>query len=82
MKNVCLVRQASKILTTVNISLEQLDLILDMQLTPCSLLCKPLLQLVRQHWKCNSTFLSNTEKDLEKIIWYINPLAPEFSFKL
>jgi len=57
---------------TVNMSSEQLDTVLDMQLTPCQLLCQALHQLVGQHQKHNSTYHSNIEKDLEKKIWNSN----------
>jgi len=51
MKNVRLAQQASEMLMTVNMSLEQLGTILDMQLTPFHLLCQTLQQLVGQHQK-------------------------------
>jgi hypothetical protein len=59
-------------LMTVNMSLEQLETNLNMQLTPRYLLCEALQQLVGQHQKHNSTFLSKKEKDLEKKIWNSN----------
>ena len=72
MKNVCSAQQASGMLMTVNMSLEQLRTNLDMQLTPFRLLCQALQQLVGQHQKHNSTFLSNSERDIGKKIWNSN----------
>lgn len=72
MKNVCSAQQASEMMMTVNMSLEQLGTILDMQLTPFRLLCQALQQLVGQYQKHNCTYLSNNEKDLGKKIWNSN----------
>jgi len=66
MKNVRLAQQASEMLMTVNMSLEQLGTILDMQLTPFHLLCQTLQQLVGQNQKRNCAYLSNHEKELRE----------------